>query len=116
MFVNISVNRCGGRTLRPRGARGGHRSKRAKRYTPRQSSLFRLCCVYSEPTDLVANTWNPVLDLDCPHVITVYVLDDGAKDEVKALAAEYSSESEHQREKLCVADGIEWRKLLVSYR
>ncbi|CAM9474999.1 unnamed protein product, partial [Hapterophycus canaliculatus] len=44
--------------------------------------------VCNEPLVLLANTWNHVLDLDYPRFV-VHVLDDGAKDEVKALAAEY---------------------------
>ncbi|CAM9620212.1 unnamed protein product [Ectocarpus sp. 6 AP-2014] len=44
--------------------------------------------VCNEPAVLLANTWNHVRAMDYPHV-TVHVLDDGAKDEVKALAGEY---------------------------
>eukprot|EP00903_Cladosiphon_okamuranus_P011815 g11103.t1 len=47
--------------------------------------------VCNEPIVLLANTWNHVLALDYPHV-TVHVLDDGGKDEVKALAAKYGFE------------------------
>ncbi|CAM9352639.1 unnamed protein product [Scytosiphon promiscuus] len=44
--------------------------------------------VCNEPLALLANTWNHVLTLDYPY-LAVHVLDDGAKDEVKALAEEY---------------------------
>lgn len=44
--------------------------------------------VCNEPLVLLANTWNHILDLDYQR-FAVHVLDDGAKDEVKALAAEY---------------------------
>lgn len=44
--------------------------------------------VCNEPTNLLANTWNYIKALDYPH-IAVHVLDDGAKDEVQALAGEY---------------------------
>eukprot|EP00903_Cladosiphon_okamuranus_P011813 g11101.t1 len=47
--------------------------------------------VCNEPIVLLANTWNHVLALDYPHV-KVHVLDDGAKDDVKALAAEFGFE------------------------
>lgn len=50
--------------------------------------------VCNESTVLLANTWKHVQDLDYPHVI-VYVLDDGASDEVEALAAAYGFECEH---------------------
>lgn len=49
--------------------------------------------VCNEPLLLLANTWNHVQALDYPRV-TVHVLDDGAKDEVRALAAEYGFECE----------------------
>ncbi|CAM9997739.1 unnamed protein product, partial [Ectocarpus fasciculatus] len=54
-------------------------------YSPTVDVFLPVC---NEPTVLLANTWNHVLAMDYPHV-TVHVLDDGAKDEVKALAGAY---------------------------
>ncbi|CAN0331818.1 unnamed protein product, partial [Ectocarpus sp. 13 AM-2016] len=54
-------------------------------YSPTVDVFLPVC---NEPAVLLANTWNHVLAMDYPHV-TVHVLDDGAKDEVKALAGEY---------------------------
>lgn len=50
--------------------------------------------VCNEPTVLLENTWRHVRDLDYPY-FTAYVLDDGANDEVEALAAAYGFECEH---------------------
>lgn len=61
--------------------------------------------VCNEPTVLLANTWDHVLALDYPHV-TVHVLDDGAKDEVKALAAEYGFECERLYLIICLCDRV----------
>ncbi len=61
-------------------------------YAPTVDVFLPVC---NEPLALLANTWNYVLALDYPHV-TVHVLDDGAKDEVKALANKYGFECEHQ--------------------
>lgn len=44
------------------------------------------CC--GEDMELLNNTWTYVKQMDYPH-LSVYVLDDGAKDEVKALAESY---------------------------
>lgn len=59
-------------------------------YSPTVDVFLPVC---NEPTVLLANTWNHVLAMDYPHV-TVHVLDDGAKDEVKALAGEYGFQCE----------------------
>lgn len=44
--------------------------------------------VCKEPTYLLANTWTYVAALDYQHV-NVYVLDDGASEDVRALAKEF---------------------------
>lgn len=54
-------------------------------YMPTVDVFLPVC---NEPLVLLANTWNHVLDLDYPF-FAVHVLDDGANDEVMALAEEY---------------------------
>ncbi|CAN0147914.1 unnamed protein product, partial [Ectocarpus fasciculatus] len=52
-----------------------------KGYRPSVDVFLPVC---KEPLHLLANTWQHVAALDYPHV-KVFVLDDGASDEVKAL-------------------------------
>ncbi|CAN0506541.1 unnamed protein product, partial [Scytosiphon promiscuus] len=51
-------------------------------YLPTVDVFLPVC---NEPIDLIANTWKYVSALDYPNV-TVHVLDDGAKDNVRDLA------------------------------
>ena len=59
-------------------------------YLPTVDIYLPVC---NEPLVLLANTWNYVHALDYPRA-TVHVLDDGAKDEVRDLAAEYGFKCE----------------------
>lgn len=54
-------------------------------YEPTVDVFLPVC---KEPTFLLANTWKYVSMLDYPRV-SVHVLDDGACDEVRDLAAEF---------------------------
>lgn len=49
--------------------------------------------VCNEDLALLNNTWKYVSTMDYPHY-SVYVLDDGAKDDVRVLAAEYGFQCE----------------------
>ncbi|CAN0266234.1 unnamed protein product [Ectocarpus fasciculatus] len=59
-----------------------------KGYMPTVDVFLPVC---KEPLYLLANTWKHVAALDYPHV-KVFVLDDGASDEVKALASVFGFE------------------------
>lgn len=52
-------------------------------YCPTVDIFLPVC---NEPTNVLANTWRHICELDYPH-LAVYVLDDGAKEEVRHLAA-----------------------------
>lgn len=52
-------------------------------YYPTVDIFLPVC---NEPTNVLANTWKHICRLDYPH-LAVYVLDDGAKEEVRHLAA-----------------------------
>lgn len=56
-----------------------------RRYQPTVDVFLPVC---NEPTELLANSWNFVQKLDYPYLI-VHVLDDGANDWVRDLAAAY---------------------------
>lgn len=49
--------------------------------------------VCNEPIAVLANAWNFVSSLDYP-LVTVNVLDDGAKDDVRDLAAQFCFQCE----------------------
>lgn len=55
---------------------------RTDRYFPSVDVFLPVC---REPTHLLDNTWKYVRALDYPN-LTVHVLDDGAKEEVRQLA------------------------------
>lgn len=59
-------------------------------YMPTVDVFLPVC---NEPTYVLANTWKYVSELDYPH-FKVHVLDDGAKDEVHALALKFGFECE----------------------
>ena len=59
-------------------------------YLPTVDIYLPVC---NEPLVLLANTWNYVHALDYPRA-TVHVLDDGAKDDVRDLAAEHGFKCE----------------------
>lgn len=54
-------------------------------FTPTVDVYLPVC---KEPIGLLANTWKFVKELEYPHV-TVHVLDDGAKDDVRDLSIEF---------------------------
>lgn len=56
---------------------------REGRYFPTVDVFLPVC---NEPIHLLANTWKYVGSMDYPY-ITVHVLDDGGKEEVRQLAA-----------------------------
>lgn len=61
-----------------------------QQYLPTVDVFLPVC---NEPLVLLDNTWKYVSMLDYPH-ITVHVLDDGAKDDVRDLAAAYGFKCE----------------------
>lgn len=61
-----------------------------ERYLPTVDVFLPVC---NEPIYVLANTWKYVKALNYPFV-KVHVLDDGAKDEVRDLAAEFAFECE----------------------
>lgn len=63
------------------------------RYYPSVDVFLPVC---GEPTHLLDNTWKYVGALDYPNV-TVHVLDDGAKEEVRVLAALHGFNCEWRR-------------------
>ena len=57
-----------------------------ERYLPRVDVFLPVC---GEPTALLANSWSFVRKLDYPAThLTVHVLDDGARDDIKPLVAQ----------------------------
>lgn len=65
----------------------------AENYLPTVDVFLPVC---NEPIGIIANTWKYVSALDYPHV-TVYVLDDGAKDSVRDLAQVFGFRCERRR-------------------
>lgn len=74
-----------GRDFKPEAHAEIVRKGEEEGYNPTVDVFLPVC---NEPLALLANTWNYVRALDYP-LVTVHVLDDGAQDEVRNLAAEY---------------------------
>lgn len=97
------------------------RRAREGSYWPTVDVFLPVC---KEPLVLLSNTWKHVAELDYPS-FTVHVLDDGAQDGVRDLAAEFGFQCETPREECdllsAVARGVllgggrdRWTRVLPS--
>lgn len=71
-------------------------------FTPTVDVYLPVC---KEPIGLLANTWKFVKELEYPHV-TVHVLDDGAKDDVRDLSIEFGFRCEPYAEVVYGKSGL----------